>query len=271
MDILEPILNAPLYLSTENQVWITCSFVICQILYLVSDWYWSNKDYYKALPHIEQIEWQSRIVSTVHASIVFPLVVYILLSDAEFSVNPATSRNPIGDFTMCLSVGYFLSDLILILRHRIPPLLPLILHHVFAGWAFIMAIGPKGGARWFGTYLLLTEATAPWNNTHWALSRTSMKDHHITRYVGYLFVLTWIVFRLLIKPYALYQFFYSWNAIVETGIHVSVVLTINIGFLLLLNIGYFITGPFYDLAFGIKPKPVENQSSTEEVRKSNVK
>jgi len=265
---MDVVFNAPFNTSVEMRIWIASSFVICQILYSLSDWFWSKKSYYKALPFLEQIEWQSRIASTVHSLFVFPIVVYVLLTDNAYNSNPANGRNDWSDFAMCLSIGYFLSDFLLVIRNKLPPMLPIILHHIFAGWGFLIAIGTEGAGRWFGTYLLLTEATAPWNNTHWALVRSGMADHSLTKFIGYLFATTWFVFRILIKPVVIYQYYNFWDEIMAAGIHIVLILTINIVFLILLNTVYFFTGPFYELVFG-SAKAIE-KVEPKVLRKSNV-
>lgn len=252
---------------------VTSAFVVSQIIYVITDAYCGkNMASYRALPLIEKKEWQSRVVSTVHACIVFPICLWVLLTDDEYHSNPVTGRSWWADFSMALGVGYFLSDTVLILRYRIPPIIPILCHHVFAGWAFYNAIGTLDCPRWFGTYLLLTEATGPFNNTHWKLLKSGYKDHKITTIVGYIWTINWIVFRLAINPYLLYRVYAFWDRIVALGVYVSILIFTNVIFLVLLNTVYFFTGPFYELTFGeIKSKISHADPAHVSQKKNQVK
>jgi len=250
MDFLNPILFAPFNLTPQMQVAVACSFIFSQLVYLFTDSYWSKRSCYKVLPDIEKIEWQTRIMSTIHALIIFPVVAYVLLTDAEYNRDPIHGRNTLSDFGMCLSAGYFMADLSLVVRYRIPPVTPIVCHHVFAGWGFLLAISNLGAVRWFGTYLLLTEATSPFNNLHWHLVKSNMGHLHLTRVIGYMFTATWIIFRLAVNPLLLYRIYFFWDGLMSIPGSISISLMINIVFLILLNTIYFITGPFYELVFG---------------------
>eukprot|EP01114_Cavostelium_apophysatum_P008192 TRINITY_DN2051_c0_g1_i2.p1 TRINITY_DN2051_c0_g1~~TRINITY_DN2051_c0_g1_i2.p1 ORF type:complete len:293 (+),score=26.62 TRINITY_DN2051_c0_g1_i2:104-982(+) len=253
--ILAPLVNTPYSVGWDAWVAISSAFVFSQITYVITHWYCSkNSSSYRKLPLIEQKEWQSRIVSTIHAVVVFPIVLWVCLTDYDYHADPVNGRSEWSDFAMCLGVGYFLSDFILIMIYNIPPLWPIVCHHVFAGWGFLLAVSSVGASRWFGCYMLLTEATTPFNNTHWALVKSGMKDSKITKWIGYIWTINWILFRLAINPFLVYRVWYFWNEIASGGIYTTAVLMTNLVFLVLLNSVYFVTGPFRDLWYGERPE-----------------
>jgi len=248
----QTVLQTPFALQTYLYYVIFGSFIVSQLTYVVTHWYFSRHTFYGKLPLLEQIEFQSRVVSTMHGTTVFPMVLYVLLTDAEYHADPVHGKSDISNVAMAFGVGYFFSDFILIVRYNIQPLWPIICHHVFAGWGFLIAIGDHGGGRWFGTYLLLTEATSPFNNTHWSLTKAGMKESRITKLIGYGFTLNWIIFRLAINPYLVYRIYYFWNELVASGPYIFLVLMTNCVFLVLMNNVFFITGPFREIVFGEK-------------------
>lgn len=110
---------------------------------------------------------------------------------------------------------------------------------------------------WFGSALLMTEATSPFNNTHWMLSKIGFEEKKITKIIGYLFALNWIVFRIIIPDFIVYRLFIKWDDFIAMNITPKLILGTNMLFLTLMNHIYFVTGPFYELVFG-KPKKKES-------------
>jgi len=254
MNALEKFVRAPFALESHLYSVIFVSFLVSQFTYYLTHNYSIKRTWYKSLPLVEQIEHQSRIVSTLHAALVFPIVFWVILTDNEYHNDPINGRNAWSDISMAMGVGYFLSDFILVVKYQIPPVWPIVFHHVFAGFGFLIAIGQLGGARWFGCYLLLTEATTPFNNTHWALHKCGMQTSKITKIVGYIFTINWVVFRLSINPFLLYRIYHLWNDLLLMDIYLVVILFANVVFLVLMNSVFFFIGPFYEIIFGETPK-----------------
>jgi len=246
--------NTPFYVDSRIWGYICSSFLLCQLIYAFTDSYFSQKKWYQQLPLVERKEWESRTASTLHAVIVFVLCFYVMITDNTFWNDPVFGSNDLCVFSMAIGVGYFLSDTILILKYDIPPLVPILLHHGFAGWGFLFCVGIKGQARWFPSFLLLTEATTPFNNTYWMLQRCGMKDSKLCQVMGKIFAIFWLIFRVLINPIVLYRLYQFRDHLLATHIYVQLMLGLNIAFLLLLNNIYFIIGPFYGIMFGSASK-----------------
>jgi len=239
-------------LQNSHYLVILLAFIGSQLIYYFTHYYCKgNAKFYKSLSLMDKVEFQSRVASTVHAVIVFPIVAYVVLTDTEYNNNPVFGRNEWSDIAMCFSIGYFLSDSVLVLKYWIPPVVPIMCHHIFAGWGFLLAIGAHGSGRWFGCYLLLTEATAIWNNGRWSLIKIGYDERTtITQIFGYMFTLNWIVFRLLINPFLLYKIYNYWSDIIKSGPFIYTLLGLNIIFLILLNTTFFFVGPFKEICFG---------------------
>mmetsp|Transcript_18748 Transcript_18748/g.26232 ORF Transcript_18748/g.26232 Transcript_18748/m.26232 type:complete len:274 (+) Transcript_18748:66-887(+) len=252
-EMLRMFVQTPLGVPAHWWAVILTSFAICQVTYPVS--HWLSIKYvksYKGLPDVEKKEWQSRVASTMHAAFVFPFALYISLTDLELRKNPVHGQNPVSEFIYCVAVGYFASDFVLIVKYNIPPLIPIILHHVFGGWGFLTSVTPFKAATWYSTYLLLTEASTPFNNTYWMLERCGMKDKPIGRFFGLGFAATWAVFRVGINPYLFYQTWAHFDELRGMSAYLQLLFLLNFVFLVGLNTYWFIAGPFYGIVFGEK-------------------
>jgi len=230
---------------------IVGSFLICNLLYLATHWYLSkHSKSYLGLSLVDQKEMQSRVASTLHSVIVFPICFCVVVFDLEFFNNPVRGSNDWCLIAMAIGVGYFLSDSILILKYNIPPIVPIMAHHIFAGWGFLGAIGSIGQSRWFPTYMLLTEATTPFNNTHWMMGKLGLSETRTYRVISLTFATTWLIFRVLINPLLIWRLYLFWEHLAEMRHYNKMALSVNISFLLLLNNIYFITGPFLEIFRG---------------------
>jgi hypothetical protein len=88
-----------------------------------------------------------------------------------------------------------------------------------------------------------------------------MGETALAKFVGFMFALTWLVFRILLNPYLYWKLYMHWDELLTISIYLKFFLTLNVGFLSLLNNVFFIQGPFFEL-FALKvPKdsqPVTN-------------
>jgi hypothetical protein len=179
-------------------------FLFCQLIYSITDWYYSSPKSdgklhpYKKLPKVEQMEWQTRVVSTIHAVVVFPLCVWLAFFVPEFRENPIFGDHPLASFCFAFDVGYcfqfkrkiklihyryFFCDLLIILKYKIPPLAPIVCHHLFAGYGLLMClVGIKITSIKFLTESQLSELLVGLL-LHYLLLRV---QHHSTTFIGFL-------------------------------------------------------------------------------------
>jgi len=178
--IADEFFRTPFEVEAFLYYYIIGSFVVCQIMYVAFDFLLTKySPVYTGLAQVDKKEWLSRTASTLHSATVFPMCLYVVAYDEEFYNNPVKGSNVLCQISMAIGVGYFFSDLLLILRYWIPPLVPIILHHGFAGWGFLLCIGSMGTNRWWPTFLLLTEAVTPFNNMHWMLGKSNLSHTSI--------------------------------------------------------------------------------------------
>jgi len=198
------------------------------------------------------VEWQTRVVSSLHAAIVFPICFWIIITDNILALNPAFGTHPGSLFCCATAAGYFAADFTYVIWYKIAPMTPIILHHLFAGWAFLGGVSSYGQGLWFATLLLLTEATAGPNNLYWILQKLKLEHTKLYRVVGYHYLITWFIFRIVLNPYLLWKIYQFWDDVAATTFYFRVVFAINVVFLIVLNNAWFYLGPFYEITFGKK-------------------
>jgi len=179
---------------------------------------------------------------------VFPICLYIIATDDKLASDAVWADNAWSKFCFALGVGYFTSDAFVVMRYRIEPIIPIMCHHVFAGYGFLVCISEYGKATWYPTLLLCTEATALWNNTHWKLLKCKMGETAAAKFSGLMLTITWFVFRILLNPYLYWKLWVFWEDVMAMGMYLKFWLFINVAFLSLLNNYWFFAGPFWDLA-----------------------
>jgi len=253
-EFIDDVIQTPFVAPREMLMLIGSTFIVCQLISQLGFRLFESYKPYSKLPHIEKAEWQTRIVSTLHAVIVFPIAVYVVCFEHEYRANPVFGKSDTAIIAFAMGVGYFFSDFVMVLFYRIPPMTPIILHHVFAGWGFLIAVGPLAQGAWYGVALLLTEASTPLNNTHWMLMKSGKEDTFWCTTVGKTFAISWFFFRILPFPYILYMVYLFWSDLMHMKFYVQLVLGLNIAWLMFMNYVYFFTGPFKELMFGAPKK-----------------
>ena len=81
------------------------SFVFCQLTYIVTDYLGNSWAVYRNLPQLEKLEFQTRVVSTIHALEGFLISVPIVLFDHEFRNDPVNVTNDTALWTFALGAG----------------------------------------------------------------------------------------------------------------------------------------------------------------------
>jgi len=202
------------------------------------------------LDPIQQIEWQTRVVSTVHAGVAFSICFYIWLTSDHSNFDMISGKTSLSHFCFVFGIGYFLSDFTVVLGNRLEPMVPILLHHLFASWAFFTCVSEHGQGAYLGTIFLLTEATNPWNNAHWMLQKSGRDKSTFFRIVELGYTISWVVFRMAVTPYLCWKIYFNWTLLTS---HMSFyhlfILFLNLIFLSIFNTAWFITGPFYDIVF----------------------
>ncbi|KAJ6790670.1 transmembrane protein 56 [Iris pallida] len=199
---------------TEQVLWPVSVFsgiVMCKIVYELTgqiSLLYFNKCYNK-LNKSQKIEWNNRGFSTFHAIVAAAVSFYLLvLSDTFKDGNPDVlvvhNKSVLSDAMFGISLGYFLSDLAMILW-LFPSLggKEYILHHGLSIYAMLLSL-ISGKGQIYILMVLFSEITTPFVNLRWYLDLAGQKSSSLYVYNGVALFLGWLV-CLRISPESFYE------------------------------------------------------------------
>lgn len=186
------------------------SFFIFQVLFhLVSSWLSAkiSTGFNKLSPQ-KKIEWNSRVVSTIHSLVVGTLGLYILFFD-ESKADPLWGRSSLVEMNISIASGYLFSDLIiLLLNWKVIGDIGFILHHSTALYGYYVLL-TNGTLSYIGNFRLLAELSSPFVNQRWffeVLKYPKLCKANIIN--GILMAVVFFIVRVAAMP-PLYYFVYS--------------------------------------------------------------
>ncbi|XP_052188010.1 uncharacterized protein LOC127798470 isoform X1 [Diospyros lotus] len=171
--------------------------VMCKIVYeltgVVSVLFFMG---YAKLSDSEKLEWNNRGFSTFHALVVATASFYlILLSDLFDESLPnglmINKRSTLSNTILGVSIGYFLSDLAMILWH-FPALggMEYVLHHGLSTFSIFLSL-VSGQGQVYILMVLFTESTTPFVNLRWYLDIAGQKNSRVYIFNGVALFLGW--------------------------------------------------------------------------------
>ncbi|XP_077239215.1 TRAM, LAG1 and CLN8 (TLC) lipid-sensing domain containing protein isoform X2 [Tasmannia lanceolata] len=176
-----------------------CKFVY-EVTGLISSSYFKC---YSKLTKAQKVEWNNRGFSTFHALLVVSVAFYlVLLSDLfqngsrdELIIN---RKSAVSDTILAVSIGYFLSDLAMILW-QFPALggKEYLLHHALSMYSIILSL-LSGQGQIYILMVLFSECTTPFVNLRWYLDVAGQKSSKLYVYNGIGLFLGWLVARILL-------------------------------------------------------------------------
>lgn len=188
----------------------TISFFTFQILFhVVSSWFSAkiSTGFSKLSPQ-KKIEWNSRIVSTVHSLVVGAFGLHILFFD-ETKNDPLWGESTLVDMNISIASAYLFSDLlILLLNWKMIGDIGFILHHCTALYAYGLLLS-NGVLGYIGNYRLLAELSSPFVNQRWffeALKYPKFSKANVIN--GVLMAVVFFIVRIAAMP-PLYYYIYS--------------------------------------------------------------
>nr|KAJ0219428.1 hypothetical protein LSAT_V11C300144380 [Lactuca sativa] len=151
--------------------------MVYDLTQLISTFYFRT---YAGLTKIQRIEWNNRGMSSVHAIFITAMSLYFVfwsdLYSDQYTVGPVTFRSsPLSTFALGVSVGYFLSDLGMIIW-LYPSLggLEYVVHHTLSAIAVGYAMF-TGEGQLYTFMVLISELTTPEINLRWYLDTAGLK------------------------------------------------------------------------------------------------
>ncbi|CAN6468466.1 unnamed protein product [Victoria cruziana] len=191
----------------EQMLWLSSVFggiLICVIVYHITGAISSMCfKVYSKLHSAQKVEWNNRGFSTVHAFIVAVAASHLLLFSDLFKEDLGKGkivdrRSTYSNTTFGISIGYFLSDLAMILWHY--PALggkEYILHHGLSLYSIILAL-VSGQAHMYILIVLFSEITTPFVNLRWYLDVSGEKKSKLYVYNGFALFFGWLGARIVL-------------------------------------------------------------------------
>ncbi|CAM8924479.1 unnamed protein product [Rhodiola kirilowii] len=201
------LLADPFIPYTSILVGVLAFKLVYDVTQLISSSYFKT---YSSLTKIQRMEWNNRGISTVHALFIAALALYFVFWSDLFAdkthLGPLTFRSShFSTFGLGVSVGYFLSDIVMILW-LYPSMggIEYVIHHSLSGIAVAYAMFTGEGQLY--TYMvLISEVTTPEINMRWYLDISGMKRSGAYLLNGIVIFFAWLVARILLFVYMFYH------------------------------------------------------------------
>lgn len=193
--------------STEQvlrPVSILLGIIMCKIVYEITGLI--SREYFKGYNRLSKpikIEWNNRGFSTVHSILVAAVSFYLLVLSELFKESTAIvsivhRKSLWSDSLLGISIGYFLTDLGMILWY-FPALggMEYVLHHALSMYAIILSL-ISGEAQYYILMVLFSEITTPFVNLRWYLDVYGQKSSMLYICNGVALFLGWLAARILL-------------------------------------------------------------------------
>ncbi|WOK99559.1 transmembrane protein 56 [Canna indica] len=200
------LLADPLVPYTSVLAGIVMSMMAYEVTLLISSLYYKG---YSSLTKIQRIEWNNRGMSSTHAILITVISLYLVFFSDLFSNSidgQVTFRSSsISSFTLGVSVGYFITDLAMIVW-LYPSLggMEYVLHH-FLSITTISYTMLAGEGQLYTYMVLISETTTPGINLRWFLDTAGMKKSNAYLINGIMMFIAWLVTRILLFIYLFYN------------------------------------------------------------------
>lgn len=198
---------------------VLAGIFFCKLVYdltqLLSNFYIKN---FASLTKIQQIEWNNRGISTIHAIFITIMSLYFvfwsdLFSDQRLAGFITFRSSPLSNFALGASVGYFIADLGMILW-LYPSLggIEYVIHHSLSGIAVSYALF-SGEGQLYTYMILISEITTPEINIRWYLDIGGMKRSIAYLINGVVIFFAWLVARILLFGYMFYHVYLHYDQV----------------------------------------------------------
>ncbi|CAL4953932.1 unnamed protein product [Urochloa decumbens] len=161
---------------------------------------------YSRLSHMQKVEWNNRGFSTFHAVVAAAISFYLVVISDLFTEDVNNGiiidrKSWLSDAMFGVSIGYFLTDLAMILWY-FPSLggKEYLLHHGLSMYAIGLAL-LSGKAHMYILMVLFTEVTTPFVNLRWYLDVAGQKTCSLYLYNGVALFVGWLVARIILFVY----------------------------------------------------------------------
>jgi hypothetical protein len=188
----------------------------------------------------KELEWNSRVISTLHALIVATIGFYVFFTDEKFYKHLDMFHHSNAAVIMTgFSLGYFIVDTFYVLRYySIMGGMLMLIHHVSVICAqFAVVIYRQ--FQLMGVTISVTELTTPFINLLWFFTELDMKGSFIFKLNGILIWLFWLVTRIGYSTVTIWLWINQWHKLVTASDFVWIFFTLELANITLLNLVWF--------------------------------
>ncbi|KAL2317339.1 hypothetical protein Fmac_031215 [Flemingia macrophylla] len=235
-------------LHGKEVLWLASIFsgiILCVIVYastaILSSLFFKG---YGKLNSVEKNEWNNRGFSTVHALFVSFASFYLLILSDLFNVKShddvvITRSSTTSDTVLGISIGYFLTDLAMILWN-FPALggLEYVLHHGLSIGSIALSL-ISGQVQIYILMVLFSESTTPFVNLRWYLDLAGLKSSKLYIWNGVALFFGWLVARIFLFMFLFYHIGTHLNEVKEYFLFGVYTLIMVPSVLAVLNICWF--------------------------------
>ncbi|TKY56630.1 Transmembrane protein 56-B [Spatholobus suberectus] len=199
---------------------------------------------YGKLSSVEKIEWNNRGFSTFHALFVSSSSFYLLILSDVFNVKShddvvINRSSRLSDTVLGISIGYFLTDLAMILWN-FPALggLEYVLHHGLSIGSITLSL-LSGQVHIYILMVLFSESTTPFVNLRWYLDIAGLKSSKLYIWNGIALFFGWLVARIFLFMFLFYDIGTRFDEVKEVFLFGFYTLIMVPSVLAVLNIFWF--------------------------------
>ncbi|KAG0539905.1 hypothetical protein BDA96_03G362400 [Sorghum bicolor] len=171
---------------------------------------------YNMLNNTQKVEWNNRGFSTLHALVAAAVSFYLVMISDLFNEDAHNSiiidrKSWLSDSMFGVSIGYFLTDLTMILLY-FPSLggKEYLLHHGLSMYAIGLAL-LSGKAHMYILMVLFTEVTTPFVNLRWYLDVAGQKTCNLYLYNGVALFVGWLIARIILFIYMFTHMYFHFD------------------------------------------------------------
>uniref|UniRef100_A0A7N6BVC5 TLC domain-containing protein n=2 Tax=Anabas testudineus TaxID=64144 RepID=A0A7N6BVC5_ANATE len=190
-------------METRELTVVAGSFVGFQLLFSVASPRLSSiiTPGYGQLPPTKLTEWNSRLVSTVHALIVGLFCLYILWFDDVVNANPVWGDPSLVKLNVAITCGYLLYDLVLLACNwSTMGDTFFVCHHLAALYAYGYVL-TRGVLPYFANFRLISELSTPFVNQRWFYEALKYpRSHRLVVSNGVAMAVVFFLVRIAVMP-----------------------------------------------------------------------
>lgn len=167
---------------------------------------------YQHLTEQQQINWNTRTMSSIHSVIMGYVCIYTMLYDPDVRKDPIWRHTVQVRIAGAILIGYSVADTIVMAIHYKQIGEPFyFLHHASAAYAFFY-VSMFGVLPYFSNYRLLSEISTPLVNQRWFFSTLGYKkDNKYFIINGVVMTLVFFLTRLACMPYYWFMVYTVYN------------------------------------------------------------